>query len=40
VAASERYSGPERIAAFSKLIEELRALATFVFDEPQHAPRG
>jgi len=40
VAAGEQFSGPERVAAFAKLVEELRALAVFVFDEPQHALRN
>jgi len=40
VAAGEQCAGPERAAAFAKLVEELRALAVFVFDEPQHAPRS
>ena len=40
VAAGERYAGPQRATAFAKLVEELRALAAFVFDEPQHAPRN
>jgi len=34
VVASERYAGPERVAAFARLVEELRALAAFGFDEP------
>ncbi|KAI0245457.1 hypothetical protein BJV78DRAFT_1287812 [Lactifluus subvellereus] len=39
-AARQQRASPERPGAFAKLVEELRALAAFVFDEPQHAPRG
>ncbi|KAI0248285.1 hypothetical protein BJV78DRAFT_1284904 [Lactifluus subvellereus] len=38
-AARQQCASPERPSAFAKLVEELRALAAFVFDEPQHAPR-
>jgi hypothetical protein len=41
VAANKQHTSTERQdAAFSKLVEELRALASFVCDEPQHASRG
>jgi hypothetical protein len=40
VATNEHHTSPARQDAFSKLVEELRALAAFVCDEPQHASRG
>ena len=40
VEVNKHHSSPERQDAFSKLVEELRALAAFVCDEPQHASCG
>ena len=39
-AVNQDYTSPERQDAFSKLVEELRALAAFVCDEPHHVSRG
>jgi hypothetical protein len=37
---NEHHACPERQDAFTKLVEELRALAAFVCDEPQHGSRS
>ena len=39
VVANQQHVCPEQPDAFEKLVEELRALASFVCDEPQHASR-
>ena len=38
-AARQQRASSERPSAFAKLVEELRTLAAFVFDESQHPPR-
>ena len=40
VPENQRHAPTERQDAFTKLVEELRALTAFVCDEPQHASRG